>query len=81
MKARAPLPPFTERVSWVYLAKDAVTAARLARRGDLGPRALVRPYLGPHVPAVFARDDPAPAAEIVRWLAPRGRREGAPEDP
>lgn len=67
-----PLGPFTERVSWVYLAKDAVTAARLARGGGLDARRLVRPYLGPRVPAVFARDDPAPAAEIVRWLATRG---------
>ncbi len=66
-----PLPPFSERVSWVYLAKDAVTAARLARRGDFDPRALVRPYLGARVPAVFARDDPGPAAEIMRWLAGR----------
>jgi D-aspartate ligase len=67
----APLPPFTERVSWVYMAKDAVTAARLARLGDLDPRGILRPYLGPHVSAVFARDDPAPAAELVRWLASR----------
>jgi D-aspartate ligase len=71
-EAAKPLGPFTERVSWVYLAKDVVTAARLARLGDFDPRGLVAPYFGPRVPAVFARDDPAPAAEIVRWLAARG---------
>ena len=76
-----PLPPFAERVSWVYLAKDAVTAARLARQGELDPVGLVRPYLGPHVPAVFARDDPAPAAEIVRWLAARGLEKARRKSP
>jgi D-aspartate ligase len=70
--AAKPLGPFTERVSWVYLAKDAVTAARLARQGGLDARRLVRPYIGPRIPAVFARDDPGPAAELVRWLAARG---------
>ncbi len=68
----SPLGPMAERVSWVYLAKDAVTAARLARQGTVDPRGLVRPYIGPRVPAVFARDDLGPAAELVRWLAARG---------
>jgi D-aspartate ligase len=65
------LPPFTKPVSWVYLAKDAVTAARLARRGDLRLRELTRPYRQPHIPAVRARGDRGPAVALVRWLAAR----------
>jgi predicted ATP-grasp superfamily ATP-dependent carboligase len=65
------LPPLTEPVSWVYLAKDAVTAARLARRGSLRLRELARPYTGPHVPAVRAQDDRGPALALARWLAVR----------
>jgi D-aspartate ligase len=68
----AALAPFSERVSWVYLAKDVVTAAKLVRNGRVEPGALARPYRGPRVPAVFARDDPAPGIEILRWLAARG---------
>jgi D-aspartate ligase len=67
----APLPPFTEAVSWVYLAKDLVTAARLARRRELDPAGLAAPYRGPRVPAVHASDDLGPGAEIVRWLVER----------
>jgi D-aspartate ligase len=66
-----PLPTFTEPVSWVYLAKDAVTAARLARRGRLGVRELARPYRGPHVAAVRAPGDHGPAIAMARWLAAR----------
>jgi D-aspartate ligase len=66
------LPPFTEPVSWVYLAKDAITAARLARRGELRLRELAGPYSGPHVSAVAARDDPGPVFAQTRWLVARG---------
>jgi D-aspartate ligase len=66
------LPPLTEPVSWVYLAKDAITAARLARRGELRLRELVRPYAGPHVSAVAAWDDRGPVFAQARWLVARG---------
>jgi D-aspartate ligase len=65
------LPPFTEPVSWVYLAKDAVTAARLARRGKFRLRELAGPYAGPHVSAVAARDDLGPVFAQARWLVAR----------
>jgi D-aspartate ligase len=65
------LPPFTEPVSWVYLAKDAVTAARLAWRGRLPLRELARPYAGPHVSAVAAREDRGPVFAQARWLVAR----------
>lgn len=65
------LPPFTEPVSWVYLAKDAVTAARLARRGKFRLRELAGPYAGPHVSAVAARDDLGPVFAQARWLMAR----------
>jgi D-aspartate ligase len=66
-----PLPPFTEPVSWVYLAKDAITAARLARRGQLRLRELAGPYVGRHVSAVAARDDRGPVFAQARWLVAR----------
>jgi D-aspartate ligase len=65
------LPPFAEPVTWVYLAKDAVTAVRLARRGTFRPRELARPYAGPHVSAVAARDDRGPTFAQARWLVTR----------
>ena len=65
------LPTFTEPVSWVYLAKDAVTAARLARAGELRLRELVQPYRGRRVAAVRARGDHGPALALARWLAVR----------
>jgi predicted ATP-grasp superfamily ATP-dependent carboligase len=66
-----PLPPFEERVSWTYLAKDVVTAARLLRRGKIGPRSFARPYLEPHVPAVQAARDLGPTGALLRWGARR----------
>lgn len=68
----APLPPLTEPITWVYLAKDLVTAARLARRGELDLAALAAPYRSPRAPAVYASDDLGPGLEIVRWLVGRG---------
>lgn len=65
------LPTFREPVSWVYLAKDTITAVRLARRRQLDLRELIRPYIGPRVPAVRARGDLWPGVAIVGWL---GRR-------
>jgi D-aspartate ligase len=67
----SPLPTLTERLSWVYLAKDAVTAARLAGRRQLNLRELASPYRGPRIAAVRARDDPRPAIAMARWLAAR----------
>jgi D-aspartate ligase len=66
-----PLPPFEERVSWTYLAKDVVTAARLLRRGKIGLRSFARPYLEPHVPAVRAARDFGPTRALLRWGARR----------
>jgi D-aspartate ligase len=65
------LPPFTQRVTWTYLAKDAVTVAREAFRGRLDPRAVIRPYGQPHVPAVRAARDYGPALALVRWAVAR----------
>jgi D-aspartate ligase len=62
-----PLAPFQERVTWTYLAKDAVTVARLARCGRLDVRSLARPYTQRHVSAVTARDDLRPVAAMLRW--------------
>jgi len=58
-------------VSWTYLAKDVVTAARLLRRGKIGPRSFARPYLEPHVPAVQAARDLGPTGALLRWGARR----------
>ena len=69
-EARA-LPPFTQRVTWTYLAKDAVTVAREAFRGRIDPRAVIRPYGQPRVPAVRAAGDYGPALALVRWAAGR----------
>jgi D-aspartate ligase len=66
-----PLPPFEEHVSWTYLAKDVVTAARLLRHGKLGPRSFARPYLEPHVPAVRAARDLGPTWALLQWEARR----------
>ena len=66
-----PLPPFEQRVSWTYLAKDVVTAARLLRHGKLGLRSFARPYLEPHVPAVRATRDLGPTGALLRWGARR----------
>jgi hypothetical protein len=48
-----------------------VTAVRMAKARRLGVRELVRPYRGPRVGAVRARDDPGPALAIVGWLGAR----------
>jgi D-aspartate ligase len=69
-EARA-LPPFTQRVTWTYLAKDVYTVAREVFRGRLDPRAIIRPYGQPHVPAVRAAGDYGPGLALVLWAAGR----------
>jgi D-aspartate ligase len=68
----APLPTFTERLTWVYLAKDVYVSLQMARRRELGPRAFLRQYLrGPKARAVFAKDDPWPAVASLGYLRSR----------
>jgi predicted ATP-grasp superfamily ATP-dependent carboligase len=63
---------FTERVSWIYLAKDVWVSAQMARRRELGPREFLRHYLQRNkVRAVFAADDPVPALASLGYLRSR----------
>jgi predicted ATP-grasp superfamily ATP-dependent carboligase len=60
---------FRDDVSWVYLAKDAWVSAQLVRRRELGPRALLAPYLRrKKVRSVLAADDPMPALAAMSYL-------------
>ena len=62
----------TERISWIYLAKDVWVSAQMARRRELGPREFLRHYLQRRkVRAVFAADDPRPALASLGYLRSR----------
>jgi predicted ATP-grasp superfamily ATP-dependent carboligase len=62
----------TERISWIYLAKDVWVSAQMARRRELGPREFLRHYLQRRkVRAVFAADDPVPALASLGYLRSR----------
>jgi D-aspartate ligase len=62
----------TERISWIYGAKDAWVSAQMARRRELGPREFLRHYVQRRkVRAVFAADDPAPALASLAYLRSR----------
>jgi D-aspartate ligase len=62
----------TERISWIYLAKDVWVSAQMARRRELRTRDFFRHYLrGKKVRAVFAADDPAPALASLAYLRSR----------
>lgn len=68
----APLGTFADETAWLYLAKDAWVSAQLARRGELGLRAFLRPYLRRRrVRSVLAADDPLPALASVAYLRSR----------
>jgi D-aspartate ligase len=62
----------TERISWIYLAKDVWVSAQMARRRELRTREFLRHYVrGKKVRAVFAADDPAPALASLAYLRSR----------
>ncbi len=71
--AGRPLPPprtFTDELVWIFFGKDAWVSAQMALRRELGPLGFLAPYARrPKVRAVFALDDPLPAAASVRYLA------------
>jgi predicted ATP-grasp superfamily ATP-dependent carboligase len=68
----APLPTFTDDLTWIYLAKDAYVSFQMARRKELGPRQFLREYLRrPKARAVFARDDLRPAIASLAYLRSR----------
>lgn len=70
-----PLPDeqtLTDRLTWIYLAKDVWVSAQMARRRELPPREFLRHYLRrKKVRAVFAADDPAPAVASLGYLRSR----------
>jgi D-aspartate ligase len=62
----------TERISWIYLAKDVWVSAQMARRRELRTREFLRHYLQRNkVRAVFAADDPRPALASLTYLRSR----------
>ncbi|MBD0339252.1 MAG: hypothetical protein ICV67_08210 [Thermoleophilia bacterium] len=68
----APLPTFTDDLTWVYLAKDVHVSLQMARRRELGARQFLRDYLRrPKARAIFARDDPWPAVASLAYLRSR----------
>jgi predicted ATP-grasp superfamily ATP-dependent carboligase len=61
---------FDGDVSWSFLAKDLHSSLVMARRGEITPRAFLRPYLHRRkVRAVLAKDDPLPALGVVPYVA------------
>jgi D-aspartate ligase len=70
-----PEPPcrtLTADARWIFMAKDVWVSMQMARRGELGPSAFLAPYLRrPRVRAVFAVDDPLPAAASISYLRSR----------
>jgi D-aspartate ligase len=68
----APVPTFTEKLTWIYLAKDLWVSAQMARRRELRAREFASRYVrGPKARAVFARDDPWPAVASLGYLRSR----------
>jgi D-aspartate ligase len=62
----------TERLTWIYLAKDVWVSAQMARRRELAPHEFLRHYLSrKKVRATFAVDDPAPAVASLGYLRSR----------
>ena len=62
----------SERLTWIYLAKDVWVSAQMARRRELPAREFLRHYLRrKKVRAVFAADDPAPAVASLGYLRSR----------
>jgi D-aspartate ligase len=71
-KEVAPVPTFTEELTWIYLAKDLWVSAQMARRRELRAGEFASRYLrGPKARAVFARDDPWPAVASLGYLRSR----------
>jgi D-aspartate ligase len=62
----------SERLTWIYLAKDVWVSAQMARRRELPAREFLRHYLHrKKVRATFAADDPAPAIASLGYLRSR----------
>jgi D-aspartate ligase len=62
----------TERISWIYLAKDVWVSAQMARRRELRTRDFLSHYFQRNkARAVFAADDPAPALASLAYLRSR----------
>jgi D-aspartate ligase len=62
----------SERLTWIYLAKDVWVSAQMARRRELTSREFLRHYLNrKKVRATFAADDPAPAIASLGYLRSR----------
>jgi predicted ATP-grasp superfamily ATP-dependent carboligase len=58
-----------DEVSWSFLAKDIHVSLAMARRGELSPRAFLRPYLRrKKVRGVLAADDPLPVLGVLSYL-------------
>ena len=71
-KEVAPVPTFTDELTWIYLAKDLWVSAQMARRRELRAGEFASRYLrGPKARAVFARDDPWPAVASLGYLRSR----------
>jgi predicted ATP-grasp superfamily ATP-dependent carboligase len=71
-KEVAPVPTFTEELTWIYFAKDLWVSAQMARRRELRAGEFASRYLrGPKARAVFARDDPWPAVASLGYLRSR----------
>ncbi|MDQ4081623.1 MAG: hypothetical protein M3123_01850 [Actinomycetota bacterium] len=67
--APAPATFAEEGVNWIYFAKDVWSSLELARRRELGPARFLAEYARPgKVRAIFARDDPLPAAASLAYL-------------
>jgi predicted ATP-grasp superfamily ATP-dependent carboligase len=68
----APLPTFTDDLTWIYLAKDVWVSLQMARRRELGPRGFASSYLTARkIRATFAKDDPWPAVASLNYLRSR----------
>jgi D-aspartate ligase len=61
-------------VCWTYLPKDLWASLQLARRGELGARDFLSPYLrAKRVRAVVAADDPLPALTSLKYFWTKAR--------
>jgi D-aspartate ligase len=67
-----PLGLLESAATWIYMGKDVWVSAQMARRGELGLRGFVAPYLRRRkVRATFAVDDPGPALASLGYLRSR----------
>lgn len=57
---------YRQGLYWIDITRDLKEAMAYLRRGDYTLRQFLKPYLAPHVAAVWDRDDPRPA-KIRAW--------------